>query len=436
MNPRLLALPVALAALATTALASGESTSISFTNVLVQGTPAVAEPSIEVDPRNTDVVYVAGPSSNNSRVWRSLDGGLTWEERFSTLGTSGDTDIAVDDDGMVYASDLFPRVPVSFSDNGAATFHRVVRVGTDAGSYDRQWTDAAGQGRVIQTVADATLGGYVAWMSDDQARTFDGPHPVVSGQSLAGPPIFAPDGTIWTAHTTASAVGIARSSDGRSWTNRRVSPYTSSLTDGSLQSTFLFPVVAIDDVGNAYVVWSSVVPHGPPGGGEVAAVWVSASTDDGYTWSPAQMISDGVHSAILPWIVAGADGRVAVSWYQASDGIPSNFGTALTTWDVMFAQTLDATAETPSWTTAVVAPLVHTGAVCTQGTGCGVGAGNIPRPLDRRALDFFEMTIDAQGHALIAYNRDRERNPAVPGSITSGAPELMVARQTSGPTLR
>jgi hypothetical protein len=82
----------------------------------------------------------------------------------------------------------------------------------------------------------------------------------------------------------------------------------------------------------------------------------------------------------------------------------------------------------------------HTGSVCTSGLACLgpqnlLGVGNVPTPLDRRHLDFFETAVDPAGRLFIAHPADRDLGEKYNGDFILSWTDLLVARQTGGPTI-
>ena len=160
------------------------------------------------------------------------------------------------------------------------------------------------------------------------------------------------------------------------------------------------------------------------------------------TWSAPQRITGTGASAgtnTFPWIVAGSDGRVDVAYYHTAEvsepgtcasgsGTCTLYGAASLTkaeWSVQMAQSLDAHAASPSWSTANVSEgYVKYGQICTNGIGCVSGG-------DRSLGDFLQVTTDRQGAAVVAYVFDTSADSS--GGEDAG-PEV-ISRQISGPSL-
>jgi hypothetical protein len=106
---------------------------------------------------------------------------------------------------------------------------------------------------------------------------------------------------------------------------------------------------------------------------------------------------------------------VDVVWYSAAPtyiGDPNN-ATAGSHWDVFFSQSTNALASTATFSSPTDVAVAKTGQICTKGTGCTA---------NRELLDFFSITHDVGGDALISYAN-------VP---TPGTAHVMFTRQTAG----
>ncbi len=435
-----MALAAVLALLALPLFAAGAPPT--YAQVSVAPAVLASEPSVVVDASVSPArVYVASFESS-AVLWTSTDGGATFGRSVATGQGGGDADVAVDADGTVYVVDLASAanaldsaMPVSTSLNHGRTFARTVDLAPGSSSYDRQWMAASGHGHVVVT---AHAGGLFAWVSEDAAQTFSGPFTMVPSASFAGRIVQAPDGSLLEPFFTGADLQVARSVDGGyTW-----SAFHAADTPGT---TLLFPALAVDDAGDLYVAWSMQTSTGE-------TVFFARSLDGGASWSAPVPVSDpspgpagvGSPSAVFPWIVAGASGKVAVVWYQAREAaggsdvdLGADYDLATTQWDLMAATSLDAGA---TWGVEVAAPDVHTGSICTQGLSCvgpqGFGVVNAPTPNDRRMGDFFQAALDPTGHLLAAYPKDR---PATTGMALDAAEprsDITLATQVDGPALR
>ena len=159
-------------------------------------------------------------------------------------------------------------------------------------------------------------------------------------------------------------------------------------------------------------------------------------------WSAPQRITgSGLSSGTntFPWITAGSDGRVAVAYYHAtetSEPGPCASGSGTCTlygasslsqaeWTVQMAQSLDAHAAAPGYTTSNVSEAaVKHGSICTNGIGCATGG-------DRSLGDFLQVAPDQQGAAVVSYVFDTSAD----SSAGENAGPEAISRQISGPSL-
>jgi hypothetical protein len=147
---------------------------------------------------------------------------------------------------------------------------------------------------------------------------------------------------------------------------------------------------------------------------------------------------------MFPWVAAGESGRADIVWYQSDTGMLPDLGPdrgmPTTTWDVKMAQITGATTTSPTISVVTAAPKFHTGSICTAGLSCAgpqnAGLVNAPTPYDRRLLDFFEIALDTNGNALIAYPNDRPQTTTDPYDVLEPRSDLLVARQTNGTRAR
>jgi hypothetical protein len=331
-----------------------------------------------------------------------------------SLGSSGDSDVAVDANGVIYVSDLFSSVPVSVSFDQGTTFAYERQTITGA-SIDRQWTAAAGDGNVFSIVRDGSTEKIA--VSHDRGVSYT-VRTVATGVGLQGNILAVDENTLLIPYS-GSGMRLARSTNGGvTWTNYLVS---------GQGSTTLFPAVAADTAGNYYMAWSAKSNEDL---GYI--IKFASSTDGGITWSSPLVLSEDAHTAIFPWIVAGDAGRVAVAWYDGRT--PGGQGATpdaapLTEWFVNIAYTQDGTSERRSdWAVVDATPRVHTGPICTMGTLCFPVAN--PVAMNRALLDFFEIAMAPDGDILLTYSADPAQiNP-------TGATVLKFVRQNGGPGLK
>lgn len=187
----------------------------------------------------------------------------------------------------------------------------------------------------------------------------------------------------------------------------------------------IFPALAVDSFGNVYAVWS-----------DNQNVFLSSSSDLGNSWTAPARVNSGStvgKANVFPWVAADAYGHVVVTWLGANLAGNSNNVAAMqpactggtndcwAQWDVYSAESVDGNAAVPVFTQHVASDhVVHAGTVCTNGTGCSSG--------DSRALaDFFQVALDTQHRANIAYSDDHLASPLCsqqsPGHCASNDPQ-------------
>ncbi|MEA2609909.1 MAG: hypothetical protein QOJ75_2152, partial [Chloroflexota bacterium] len=187
-----------------------------------------------------------------------------------------------------------------------------------------------------------------------------------------------------------------------------------------------FTNVSVDAGGNVYAVY-----------GNNHDIYYSWSRDHGTSWSPPAKVNAAPSAtAIFPWSVAGASGKLDIAWYGSSyyDGVtaPDNYP-ASATWTVYFAQNLKATTAGSPFTQVAASPVIHTGGVCESGVTC---TGN------RDLYDDFGVAANPlTGLASIVYSDDQYRNDAnnapssgctPAASSTSSCDHTSISTQVSG----
>lgn len=301
---------------------------------------------------------------------------------------------------------------------------------------DRQWYDNDGPLTVYQSVHETGAGNaIVVTRSTDGGLTWlpvAGPviNPAQPDAFAAALPLNNKLGNIvvdqhrhylyqvYSAGATAQdnidgnalrAVWVAVSKDqGLTWTDYLVHAAASP----SMRTDNVFPVVAVDDSGNIYTVWSEIDSSDPtvhPG------TFFSYSTNFGATWSAPVKVNQGASQnlTLFPWIDAAGDGGVDIVYYGTSAN--SNGDGAV--WNVFMAQSLLAHTGAPSFATYQIsgtggADPIHVGNISTGGLQPGGSA-------DRSLADLFQVAIDYNGLANISWTADYY-NRANPGDTGDG----------------
>ena len=264
------------------------------------------------------------------------------------------------------------------SDRGAtfALSPAVVAVPAD----DRQWIEAQGENTVYMLYrAPIPATGLFVTRSDDHGATYPTTGLVSPSGSTPGYiDVDHANGTVYVAHTASSTLTVGRSTDGGvTWKNNTVDNTT---THGSL-----FDVVKVGDDGVVYTVWS-----------DLTNIYLAHSTDGGVTWSDKVRVNDNsaYRTNVFPWLEAGSAGRVAVVWY----GTTSATNDDNADWQVLFSQTLNATDPGPTFRQKVISDhVIH---------GSNISLGGLTGAANRNLDDYFQVAIDPQGAAVVAYTDD------------------------------
>ena len=269
---------------------------------------------------------------------------------------------------------------------------------------DRQWMETLGENAVYLGYRDFTglqsTSKYYVNRSDDGGLTY-GPAVVaaIGGSTTGNLAVDQRDGTVYFCRQGPSPNGNqVQVAVGQSPT-LALAPAaynTYVAATGINDIANLFPVCKVASDGTVYVAYSD--------GGQ--AIYVAHSFDQGKTWAPPVRVSDmGPNGAALfPWIETGErPGSLAIVWYGATaadseDGKGGNTDSA--NWTVYYAETLNATASSPTIYQSVASDhFIHGSNISLAGFTTGTSP-------NRNLADFFQVAVDPQGFALIAFADD------------------------------
>jgi hypothetical protein len=407
----------------------------------------IGEPSIDVDPANSNI-YVSAPTgvpcgANSTdecvAFWRSTDGGSSFVQpapnAFQNPIGGGDSDVIHDGASNVFVADLrtLTSIGVFRSVDQGNTWTQTVT----APCADREWIawggwhTATGPTTIYETNnAGACQTGLLSfYRSLDDGTTFLPTGFVASDlsqfgfmvdttqQSVEAKLAVDPNsGAIYVAWATAAIqdgtnastrlVLVGKSTDGGfTWTNRLVyeGPPGTSVQN-------LFPNVAVDHAGNVYVAFSTQLP------GQNYGIYLLSSDDGGSTWTSAARVNPASQTAVFPALAAGDRNKIDLIWLGANGVTGPTDPSAQ--WNVYFAQSRDASLSSPRFSVGQISTSVmHNGDICNQGLNCDIFGGN------RDLLDFISVTIDASGDADAVWTDDASQSPKA----------VMFAKQTSGP---
>ena len=384
------------------------------------------EPIVLVDPKGNE--WVSGPfgtSTQLSFVQRSVDGGDQFNV-VSPLGLrptpppgGGDTDVAVDDQGYDYFTDLeaLIKIEASVSNDDGNTWRK--NTAAEATTVDdRQWF-AVDNGPTA-AATDNTV--FLSYRQELGAFIYSSPGSTGATDPVGGL-VYQNAADVQTPLTSGQRCGQLRfdpvkrdlylpcyKADQVALVHGHVNPgqrtgihFVETMlphSPGHGAIDVLFPLVATDKAGNVYAAW---VDDGDDN------VYYTYSTDEGNNWAPpVQVNGNDAASNVMPWLQADAAGRIAVAWYGHSthvdsDLMPSWFNNrqeaAKFPWYGYVALLQNAASATPTvYQTKFSSQPMNFGQICTGGLGCTVSNG------DRTMADFFALYFDKEGAIRVVYN--------------------------------
>jgi hypothetical protein len=141
------------------------------------------------------------------------------------------------------------------------------------------------------------------------------------------------------------------------------------------------------------------------------------STDKGAHWSlPVRVSNVGTNTNVFPWMETGpTPGSVGIVWLGTAGGNDDN-----AEWKVYFAQSFDASANNPTFRVVQVTEPEHVIHAANISEGGLTGANN------RNLIDYFQVSFDPQGAAVVAYTDDHNDYDG----------HTYVARQITGPSIK
>ena len=347
-----------------------------------------------------------------SDMWTSKDGGATWTYLGEPDGAAaanmlggpngaglggGDEDLITLPSGRVVMTSLWLGSNTTcVSDSGGALWACNPN-GSTVPDDDRQWL--AGYGTSTVYLTSKNIGSFLAGpdtiyvsKSVDGGVTF----PFVSFVTIPdvglqpgdeGNIVTDSNGNVYLVFfdTSGTILYMAKSTDGgSSWMVKQVYQAPACTPTLCVNLVHVFPAIAVDNANNLYIVFS-----------DGTNAYYTASTDGGTTWRLPTVVQSGfsIKTSMEPWIVAGDAGKVDVFFYGTS--ATSNMDNTAN-WVVYMAQSQNALARVPTFSTAPATPyVIHTGAICTNGLGCASGT--------RTMLEYFFPDVAANGNSQAVY---------------------------------
>lgn len=357
------------------------------------------------DPKMRNPIYRGQPDSftQNTATSVGADGG-------------GDVDLAVGFDSpapgqpptLAVTSLALVNVSSSRSTNRGQTF-TLNPLGSSTGGIpidDRQWIEFLGKDKVYllyRTIAPAVT---QIQRSEDGGLTY-GPAVTAGAIGQVGYiDVHQASGTVYISGSTGQVcVG-------------------SPLLPGLPPLTYQCSQAATDPGGVAHLFFVvKVADDGTPNGTAYVAysndkdIFLAHSTDKGSTWSQPVRVSDGpeTRTSLFPWIETGpTPGSVGVVWYGTSEATNNDNAD----WQVFYAQSFNASSATPTFRQVVAGDHIIHGSNISEGGTLGTA--------NRNLLDYFQVSFDPTGAAVIAYTDDHNDFDG----------HTFVTRQIGGPSIK
>jgi hypothetical protein len=429
------------------------------------------EPGINFDPTATNGSrsYVDWPVSSRTNIgvlFKSEDGGLSYRKRYADPtdplnngiaclgrqvptcvgGGGGDTDVNIrPGDGTVYFASQESLVAqlVGTSFDKAGTFptdNTNPLVSAPCTGVDRQWLASWKDTQDVWLAFHIPIVGECLAHSADAGNNWTISQLPVNNVTQSGAMVADNTGgptnhNLYIVYNTSllngtsgsGQYGIAVSTNGGgAWAVHTIAGSKSLRNFNKLQ---------IDTAGNLYATWvDSATQH----------TWLSTSlaadpanvTAPGSKWStPVVVETAPVSVTIFPDVVAGSPGRVAVAYYgtPANAATPDDVKPGQGGWFPYVATSYNALCQwnatpcaSPTFHQNQIAHTInHDDNICTSGTTCVV-LPSPDHPGNRNLLDYFDITLDGDGHVGFVWSDTRN---------ATGLPFVKVARQATGPSL-
>lgn len=371
--------------------------------------------------------------TNQTLNWRSIDGGKSWRfvglagqpvgPHTATSTGFSDPDYAMDDGGRIYNTEIdLANVAVFSSADDGQNYNRGF---AEVTSGDRPWLTGGAKDEAYLYVNTGqqiwrTADGGLTWTLQSNGR---GPtskmlrDPLNKATGLLGP---------------SGTQGIAISADqGKTWATHGGA--------GLGRNTDFFGMAAVDAKGTVYKAAaggysgsSDTTPNG-----EVTFNYFDRATKSWGNGNEAVTIPTPEGDALWPWIIAGDDGRTAVTWLQSLKGKPTEFYVYVAYTENAHGSTVTcsdgSTGYAPprfSVANASGRP-IHKGPICLSGTTCNASLGTTG---DRRLGDFISVNFDKDGKLFVA-SADTTLPNSIDGKTKVVGNPIFIGQKTGGSML-
>ncbi|HEX9968723.1 MAG TPA: hypothetical protein VGB03_01185, partial [Acidimicrobiales bacterium] len=272
---------------------------------------------------------------------------------------------------------------------------------------DRQWQEFHGPNTVYMLYRTVAPTVSQVIRSTDGGLTYTGPSKTAGTIGQVGYiDVHQKTGTVYVSGSTGqvchSTVNLPVTGEAAFY------ECTQAATDPNGVAHIFFPVKVADDGtpnGTVYVAYSN--DHD---------IFLVHSTDRGETWSRPVRVSDGTETktSVFPWLETGpTPGSVGIAWYGTANAANNDNAN----WKVFYAQSFNATAESPTFRQVTVSDhFIH---------GSNISEGGLTGTANRNLIDYFQVSFDPTGAAVIAYTDDHNDFDG----------HTYITRQISGPSI-
>ena len=438
-GPALAAIFALLGAIGIPAAHAGGSRAAAYDTTTFPNTGG--EPNVSISP-DGQTVLVDGLGSKNdpANLWRSTDGGRTFQRLHMNVPNVGqeDFDMRWLNDRTVVAVDLSLGQGI-FVDRSTDRGEHWTQTEIVEDQYDRPWL--AVSHKHVYVIAKGFDGIPYCYVSGDGGQSFS-PVPIpLYGTGTDPSPVdaFVTNNNAYVDHAATDPVtgqlyvlfGI---DDTKTYSQQNVLGvpdrlYVAHLTgqqfdvhpvyEGGSGDGFIdgFNWLTIDRDGTLYVLGDGL--HA----GHQSA-WLSYSKDHGAHWSKLVDVSPGQDALVYGAIAAGRPGTLGFVGLQGTKSDPN----VKQDWYATVGRIEAAGTDHPRVSLSrPIAKPIHTEDICMAGIACGLpGFGN-----NRNLLDYIWDAVSPSGDLFAVVASD---GPAT-GNDGSGNPDVVLIRQTGGPSL-
>ena len=206
--------------------------------------------------------------------------------------------------------------------------------------------------------------------------------------------------------------------------------------DTELKPEAGFVVADHDSAGNIYMAYSE-----KGGDNDTYMTWLPKSKLAGCKKDAEIGIGkqfrvnrDRVETTVMPWLVAGKTGRIAVAFFGTESVGDPDKASFKASWFPYVSMSLNATSKNPTWSQSrATSHPFHYNSICLGGTGCDVPDANAGGATgDRSLADYFAMDLSPKtGRLAIVYGSSAKKPTDAAGHVSTAT----VVVQETGPSL-